>query len=80
MKDTHHPRLDLSLLLGSRFAIEHSEYVIWQPDGRANETARARWGPLFSKCRVDLVLTGQWHDCLRPPGAEIVGFRSTPDR
>ena len=39
MSDTHHQELVLSNAGASRFAIEHPEYVIKQPDGRSNETA-----------------------------------------
>ena len=39
MNDTHHRKLDLKHPLCSRFAVEHPEYVIKQPDGRTNETA-----------------------------------------
>ena len=39
MNDTHHRKLDLNHPLCSRFAVEHPQYVIKQPDGRNNETA-----------------------------------------
>jgi hypothetical protein len=39
MNDTHHPKNEFREQRASRFAIDHPEYVIKQPDGRLNETA-----------------------------------------
>lgn len=39
MSDTHHRSLDPSNPLCPKFAIEHPQFVIKQPDGRTNETA-----------------------------------------
>jgi len=39
MNDTHHRKLDPANPGCPRFAIDHPEYVIQQPDGRTNETA-----------------------------------------
>lgn len=39
MNDTHHRKNEFQEQRASRFAIDHPEYVIRQPDGRLNETA-----------------------------------------
>jgi hypothetical protein len=39
MNDTHHRKNEFSEQRAGRFAIDHPEYVIKQPDGRVNETA-----------------------------------------
>lgn len=39
MSDTHHRKIDPASPLCPKFAIEHPQFVIKQPDGRTNETA-----------------------------------------
>ncbi len=55
MSDTHHRRIDRSDPLCPKFAIEHPQFVIDQPDGRTNETALDYSHAEVRKHRMDIM-------------------------
>lgn len=55
MNDTHHKRIDLADPLCSRFAVDHPQYVIRQPDGRTNETALDYSHPEVREHRLNIM-------------------------